>query len=225
MGGAHDFPETRRSIWAAIRRGGPHLEKVLTTYRDPIVAWLRRRGLTVEDAEDVAQDVLSRLAGSVLERACPERGRLRALVKAVSRHALLDHRRTEKAQKRGGRARRVPLEEIEPASDETDDGFDAEWALNLVLQAIYRLLDGATDGRRRQVDFVYQHALKGRGTGELARELGVSAANAKVLLHRGRKLVAREVRSLVREYAASRSELEDELAYLERLMPGEIACR
>jgi DNA-directed RNA polymerase specialized sigma24 family protein len=224
MGGAHEFPETRRSVWEAIRGGRDGLGKVLALYRDPIVGWLRREGLSVEDAEDLAQVVLSRLVDGVLARADPGRGRLRALVKAVSRHALLDFRRSAKTEKRGGRAGRVPLEEIELAADQREgDGFDAEWALNLVLQAIYRLLEGAEPGRRKQVEAVYRSAVVGLSTKDLARELDVTAANAKVLVHRGRKVVGEAVRSLIAEYAASGRELEAELAFLEKLLPGGLA--
>jgi DNA-directed RNA polymerase specialized sigma24 family protein len=88
-----------------------------------------------------------------------------------------------------------------------------------VLQAIYRLLDGADAGKRRQVDAVYQAAIKGLDTAQLAEQLDVSKENAKVLVHRGRKLVAAEVRALVAEYATSGRELDEEVAYLERLMP------
>jgi RNA polymerase sigma factor (sigma-70 family) len=218
-----EFPETRRSVWLAIQRGGSELDRVLALYRDPITGWLRRRGLSLEDAEDVTQDVLTRLTTGVLAGADPARGRLRALVKAVSRHALADHRRAGAAVKRGGRRGRVSLDEVDVADDDGQrDDFDAEWALNLVLQAIYRLLDGAPPGRRRQVEAVYQSAVKELGPADLARELGVSPANAKVLVHRGRKLVAAEVRALVADYAAS-GELDAELAFLAKLLPEGLA--
>src|SRR5262249_39042076 len=158
-----------------------------------------KQGLSAEDAEDIAQDVLERLAGGVLERADPERGRLRALVKAVARHALLDHRRRRRAQKRGGRATRGSLATIDPPAREKDDDFDAEWALGLVLRALYCLLESADAGRRQKVEAVYQRAVKGLEIPELAASLGVSESNAKVLLHRGRKLVAASVRELVAE--------------------------
>lgn len=219
-----EFPPTRPSIWDALRRGGrAELNRVLSLYRDPIVGYLRRRGLGAEDAEDVTQDVLSRLVhGGALERADPARGQLRALIKAVTHHALVDHLRAAAALRRGGGARHVPLED-EPAADPEAPEFDAEWALNLVLQAMYRLLDGAPPGRRRQVEAVYQRAVKGLDTAGLARELGVSPANARVLLHRGRKLVAGAARELVAEYARAGDELEAELTYLERLLPPELA--
>jgi RNA polymerase sigma-70 factor (ECF subfamily) len=220
MAAGRGFPETRRSVWLAIRAGGRALERVLALYRDPIVAWLGRQGLSPEDAEDVTQEVLGRLVG-VLERADPERGRLRALVKAVTRNTLTDHRRAARALKRGGPRTRVPLETVEPAVDAADGDFDAEWAANLVLQAIYRLLDGAPDGRRRQVEAVYRSAVKGLSVAELARELGVTPANAKVLVHRGRKLVTKEVHELITEYTSS-GELDAELAYLRKLLPEDL---
>ena len=57
------------------------LSDLCKTYWRPIFAYLCRRGYSVEDAEDLAQDFFSSvLQGPLLQRADPERGRFRSLL-------------------------------------------------------------------------------------------------------------------------------------------------
>jgi hypothetical protein len=79
---AQEFPTT---FWGRIQsaRGGDDraLDQVLGRYRGPIVAFLRRRGVREDAAEDLCQEVLLRVSrAAFLEKVNPARGRFRSLL-------------------------------------------------------------------------------------------------------------------------------------------------
>src|SRR3954468_24379899 len=84
------------------------LEDLCQTYWPPLYAFLRRRGHTPEDAQDLTQGFFTRL----LERrdfrvADPARGRFRSfLLTALQHYAINEHDRVT-AAKRGGELQRL----------------------------------------------------------------------------------------------------------------------
>jgi len=125
------FPGT---VWTTIRRAGEDdreaLERFASEYRPPVLRFLRRRGFSPPDAEDLCQEVFLRLIrGRVLSRAEPSRGRFRNLLLTVATRVVQDNARKRRAT--------VPLEE-EPAGAAESD-FDGEWALELLQKAFAHL--------------------------------------------------------------------------------------
>ncbi len=126
------FPTT---IWTTIRQAGAQdadaLREFAGRYRAPVLEFVRRRGFADSDAEDVCQDVFVRvLAGGVLAKADPRRGRFRSLLLAVTMHVMQDRRR-----RRGEAA----VEDLEPPDRQPD--FDRAWALYLTERALERLAE------------------------------------------------------------------------------------
>jgi len=181
------FPTT---TWTTIRRAGESdgeaLETFASSYREPVLRFLRRRGFAHADAEDLCQEVFVRvLRGRVLARADAERGRFRSLLLAVVTHVVQDHRR---------RRREPPAGDLDPAVPAAE--FDREWVLDLVEKGFERL---------RKEESPYYGVLR-------AHLEGVSQDRNRLWIARG-KLLAR-IRHEVALTCSSPGDLEEELAHL-----------
>jgi RNA polymerase sigma factor (sigma-70 family) len=124
------FPNT---VWDLVRDAGARepdaLERFARAYRAPVVRFLRGRGASAQECEDLCHEVFVRLLrGGVLAKADPERGRFRALLCTVTKNVLIDWRR---------RRPQPPVAMAEPAAPEPD--FDRAWALHHVERAMERL--------------------------------------------------------------------------------------
>ena len=124
------FPTT---IWTTIRDAGVEdeaaLESFATRYRQPVLEYIRRRGFSANDAEDICQDVFVRvLNGGVLAKADRSRGRFRSLLLTVTTRVIQDRLR---------KRRDIPAEDLEPPTDEPD--FDRHWAVHLTERAMAEL--------------------------------------------------------------------------------------
>lgn len=189
------FPTT---VWTDIVRAGARdrdaLEAFARRYREPVLEFIRRRGLTDAEAEDACQDALLRiLKGDVLARADAGRGRFRALVLTVVQRTLIDRAR------RDARSPAVPLEQ-EPASGERDPDFDRVWVLHLAERALQAL---------REEGSGYHDVLRGHLAGE---------PQDRQRLWLARKKLIAKIRHEVALTCASHEEFEDEVAYLSRYL-------
>src|SRR5579864_9082625 len=97
--------------WSVVRAAGRSdttsataaLEKLCRTYWYPLYAYVRRRGHTPEDAQDLTQEFFARLLeGQSLAGADPELGRFRSFLQTSMNHFLTDEWKKAKAKKRGG---------------------------------------------------------------------------------------------------------------------------
>jgi RNA polymerase sigma-70 factor (ECF subfamily) len=200
------FPETS---WTTIRSAGkkdePALERFAERYREPVLAFIRGRGLRDPEADDVCQDVFLRLMKSeTLAGADPSRGRFRSLLLAVAVHSIQDQAR---------KARREPLpigagpieagavEPVDPATlPEKDEAFDRAWILHLSERALARLREESPSYHAALKD-----SLEGRGHDR-----------QKVWIAR-KKLVAL-IRDEVMRTCSSHLDFEQEVAYLTRFL-------
>ena len=104
------FPLTDWPLVAASRQPSPSpdcepLAEICSRYWYPVYAFLRRRGHRPDDAEDLTQGFFTHLiANRVLERASPERGRLRSLLLACLTNFVANEQDRLRAIKRGGRS-------------------------------------------------------------------------------------------------------------------------
>lgn len=219
------FPTTIWSRMSEVRRHDPRaLDDLARAYRPPVVLFARRTGFSAEDSEDLAQEVFIRLLSSaVLETADRKKGRFRTLVLAVTRHVIADFHRDRYALKRGGGVVHVTLEAAEQvlrAPEERDDGFDRDWANNLVALALEQLrLHCETGGKPYHKTLTVFLEL---GTyAKVAQALGIAEAQVKKYLHRARGHVLQSIRDRIAFYASSREEYEEDLARLRGYFPFE----
>ena len=79
------------------------LERLCRTYWYPLYGFVRRRGHSPEDAQDLTQDFFARfLSKKYFKLANPERGRFRAFLLTALKHFLIHEWEKGQAAKRGG---------------------------------------------------------------------------------------------------------------------------
>src|ERR1700739_716990 len=110
------------------------LENLCRTYWYPLYAYVRRRGFSPEDAQDLTQAFfLSLLKGHSLARADQSRGRFRSFLLGAANYFLANEWARVQAQKRGGGQKVLSLDlaaaesrfDLEPAHTDTPDkAFD-----------------------------------------------------------------------------------------------------
>jgi RNA polymerase sigma factor (sigma-70 family) len=204
------------------------LTTLCETYWYPLYAFLRSRGYTPQDAEDLTQAFFARLLEKrTLGQADPSRGRFRSFLLTSLTNFAANEREKAASQKRGGGAPTMSLEfenaegrfQREPATDETPETvFDRRWAMTLLDRVLARLkAEMMRADKASQFD-----PLKAYLTGdqpqlsyaETARVLGLSDGALRVAVHRLRRRFRDLIRDEIAQTVSSPEEIEDELRHL-----------
>ncbi len=122
---------TTTTILHALRdpRNDRAWERFVSRFRDPLVAFARRSGLSNADADDAAQETLVELARALREgRYDRDKGRLSAWLFGIARRCVLRHRQRE-ARSRERPAEDNAMHAIEQQTDEksVEDLWNTEW--------------------------------------------------------------------------------------------------
>jgi len=110
------FPDTQWSVVLRASRGGEAeskkaLAELYSAYWYPLYVFARRSDQQPVDAEDLVQDFFVELNGqNVWADADPLRGRLRTFLLVCFQRWVIQARRREHTQRRGGGAAHVPLD-------------------------------------------------------------------------------------------------------------------
>src|SRR5438094_560997 len=143
-----NFPSTNWSLLAQTTLEGQSearaaLEELCRRYWSPLHHFIRLRGFSETEAQDVTQEFLLRLLQqNSLQRADRERGRFRSFLLGALMHFLADEFDRRHALKRGAGVAPVPLDDgadklADPSA--ADVGlFDREWALAILEHALRR---------------------------------------------------------------------------------------
>jgi DNA-directed RNA polymerase specialized sigma24 family protein len=153
------FPSTHWSVVLAAGRsqGEPELARtalaeLCQVYWVPLYGFVRSRGHTVHDAQDLTQSFFAYvLEHKVYARADRQKGRFRSFLLASLKNFLADAADRERTLKRGGAQILLPLHEEQAQEAESlfqthsgmsneDRLFDRSWAEALVAAALERLL-------------------------------------------------------------------------------------
>lgn len=231
--GAQAFPPTRWSlVLAATRKDSPEsaaaLESLCRAYWYPLYAYIRRRGQSPQDAQDLTQEFFCRLLEKRwLDSADREKGRLRAFLVAALKNFMSNQWRRSSAQRRGGGQTQVPFDTAfaesryaadAPAKLEPDAAFDREWALTLLDLTVNRLrAEYAATGRPGDFEALKSCLLAGRGEMDyaaLAARIGLNEGAARVAAHRMRKRFRQIYREEISQTLADGADLEGELRHL-----------
>jgi RNA polymerase sigma factor (sigma-70 family) len=228
--GGHLFATTRWSMVLRARGESKDAHESLAAlceaYWYPLYAFVRRQGHSPHDAQDLTQEFFARLIENEwLDGVARERGRFRSWLLASMRHFLANEWNRARAQKRGGGAVVVSLDETdaegrylhEPA-DITDATqlFERRWALTLLDNVLARLEREMHDTGKA----VHFTALKAALTGEqvtfsvAAGQLGMSEGAVRVAVHRLRERYRELLRAAVADTVESDADVEAELQHL-----------
>jgi len=227
------FPTTHWSLVlaAADERSsgaGDALESLCRAYWYPLYVYLRRKGYSAADAQDLTQEFFSRLLSKdYLSIADRNRGKFRSFLLGSMEHFLAREWNKAHAQKRGGGRSHFSLNEkdsenryrIEPADTLTPDKvFDRRWATTLLDQAMAKLREECISDDKGDLFSKVQYLLPGeRGTAsyaQIAADLNISEDAIKMAVHRLRRCYGELVRAEIAHRVASPREAQEELQYL-----------
>ncbi|HUI06729.1 MAG TPA: sigma-70 family RNA polymerase sigma factor [Verrucomicrobiae bacterium] len=218
-------------VLAAGRSDAPQaqdaLEQLCRTYWYPLYAYVRRRGYSPADAEDLTQAFFAwLLERKWLERADRQRGRFRSFLLTSMSNFLANEWDKARTQKRGG-GRIVSLQRDEaetrcarePADNLTpEQSFEWRWALAVLDQVMNRLsAEFARDGKAKLFEAL-KPCLLGERTAQpyaaLASRLAMTEGSVKVAVHRLRQRYRQLLRDEIAHTVATPEEVEEELRYL-----------
>ncbi len=202
------------------------LDGLLRRYWKPLYAYFRQKGQTPADAEDLVQGLMNELlAKDKLAELEQSRGRFRSWLRVCARHFLVDHLRHQRAGKRDPGTPLVSFEELaasdglpfEPAGPDTDDGFADAWRRSVLTRAI-TLTRKACEDAGRSEDFAIFCRYYCSGESEQLSWKQIAArhnlANWKYAARKAdwvKSRLAMAVRTEIRQYVDSESEVDDEI--------------
>ena len=221
------------------------LEELCRIYWRPVFAFVRRRGYSAADAQDLTQDFfLDLLSGDFLSRADRTKGRFRSLLLATLDHFLADAWDRARAHKRGGKFSFISWEDCPAESGDKawqadpasvawtpEKAFDVRWAQALLAQVFASLRAAhARPASRRETFETLQPFLTANPSPAAASPSSYEsvAGRLKVTVPAVKSAVFRlrqQYRALLREEVArtvdSTSDIDDELRYLGALLREE----
>jgi RNA polymerase sigma factor (sigma-70 family) len=204
------------------------LEELCRTYWFPLYAYVRRRGRSKEDAEDLTQEFFARfLAKNYLEDLRAERGRFRAYLLASLKHFLANEWDKSQRRKRGGPLEKLSLDwhtadtqfQIASTAEPSPDrAFDREWAMALLGKVIERLrAECDAEGKGKQFEQLKIFLTAGKGAvphAEAAAALGLEETAARVAVHRLRKRYRALLRDEISQTLSAPAQADEEMRAL-----------
>jgi RNA polymerase sigma factor (sigma-70 family) len=203
------------------------LESLCRTYWRPVYAFLRRKGYSPADAQDLTQEFFFRLIRQrSLASADPKRGRFRSFLLGALRHFLADEWDKARAAKRGGgqtliswdaEAETTYLEKV-PWGLSPDQVFAQQWAWTLVSTALERMsMDHAAEGKVHQFELLKPFLTEeppAQGYDDLSAELGANRNTIAKTIQRLRQRFRLLVRQAALQTVSNPADLEDEVHQL-----------
>ena len=204
------------------------LEELCRSYWFPLYAYVRRRGHTKADAEDLTQAFFEKfLAKNYLEGLSAEHGRFRAFLLASLKHFLANEWDKSQRQKRGSGATHLSLDwqtadskfQVAATNEPSpDQAFDREWALALLSKVIERLqADCVAEGKAKLFDQLKVFLAEGKGEtaqSEVAKALGMEEGAVRVAVHRLRKRYRQLLRDEIANTLSDPAMVEEEMRAL-----------
>jgi RNA polymerase sigma-70 factor (ECF subfamily) len=225
------FPTTQWSVLAKASLNGETgarqaLDDLCRRYRSPLQRYIRFRGYSESEAEDLTQEfLLHLLSHSALKRAKPELGRFRSFLLGALRRFLADERDRRSAQKRGGGTVHFSLEETPNLATEGEPAeliFDREWALTILENALRNLEEEfsspSVNARFEVLRQFLPGALAPPTYEEAAARLNLSLAALKSELHRVRRRFKALVRQELATTVSAPHEIDQEMLHLQQIL-------
>ena len=204
------------------------LEDLCKAYWQPLYAFVRRQGHSIDEARDLTQAYFTHLLEKdSLRGLTPDAGRFRSFLLTSIKNLLADERRRELALKRGSRSPAISLDfalventlPIEPSDERTPETlFEKRWALTVLERTLERVREDST---RRGASRTFEH-LKRYLTGEqptpsyreVAAELDMTEEAVAMAVHRLRKRYGQSLRDEIGGTIAVAEDVDDEIRYL-----------
>lgn len=208
--------------------GERHFEAMVQAYWRPVFWSLARQWRCPhEDALDLTQEFFLRLyEKDFLEKAAPERGRFRTFLKLQLRNLAIDDLRRRRAQKRGGAAARVALQDAagtEPAWSGLgpEEEFDRLWAAELLSRSLRELEETLNEEGKELHYRAFSNCCSTRfpmSYRQCAESLGIKETDVRGFIYRSRQRLRDILVRRVRETVEHEHDAEDELNGLLQLL-------
>lgn len=227
------FVTTRWTLVMAAGRapsaaGRDALAELCQLYWPPLYAYARRRGHSVEEAQDLTQAFFTRfLEKHDVEDADPARGRFRSFLLKAFQHFLFNQHERAHAGKRGGGVHFVPLEieaaearyAAEPSDTLTPERiYERQWAVAVIDRARAHLrADLSAAGKQPLFDALHDLLMgdkPDRSFADIGRTLAMSEGAVRVTVHRLRRRLRDLIRAEILITVADDKDVDEELDYL-----------
>jgi len=208
------------------------LARLCQTYWYPLYAYVRRKGHSPHDAEELTQEFfLQVLEHNWVARADRSRGRFRSFLLMALNRFLANAWDRAQTEKRGGKWRRVPLTldgaesrfSREPAETRTpEQEFERQWALTLLEHVLNALRKEYIERGQAVLFEALKASLVGRRETQPYQQLGVTLGmtegSVKVAVFRLRQRYRQRLMEEIAHTVASRDEAESEVRHLFRVL-------
>jgi RNA polymerase sigma-70 factor (ECF subfamily) len=237
--GGASFQTTHWTLVLQAQQGEPtqSAQQALATfceaYWPPLYAFLRRRGYSPADAQDLVQGFFAYLlAKRTLSRADKEKGRLRTFLLTSLQNFVMDERDRSRTTKRGGGHQILSFDEYQPeaeaamlATAHLDDVgcYDVTWASNIARRAWEHLhqvfaAEGKTQLLEELKPFIAGAGAMSSNQEEAAARLGVPIATLRTWLSRLRQRYRNLLRMEVASTVSDPADVDGELHYLHSIL-------
>jgi RNA polymerase sigma-70 factor (ECF subfamily) len=236
------FPSTHWSV--VLAAGGSQVEpqaamaalaELCQTYWAPLYSFVRSRGYSVHDAQDLTQSFFAYLIErKIYARVDRQRGRFRSFLLASLKNFLADASDRARTLKRGGAQELLPLheEQINEAESVFQNHrtasteeliFDRSWAEALVAAGLERLsANYRSEGKEKLFNelriFLAGCAGPPPAYSELAARLGMTESTLRSHVTRLRARYREVLRTEVRQTVETEAEVDEELHELLRVL-------
>jgi len=219
-------------VLRARNAGGRGSEEALAalcrTYWYPLYAYVRRRGHSPDQAQDLTQEFFCRLLErDFLSGVSRDKGRFRSFLLASCEHFLSNQREAMAALKRGQGREKLLLDVqdaegrylLEPGHSLTPERlFERRWALTLLEESVAQLRDECERAGKGPLFAALRPFLTGDGQPEsyrrTAEALGMSEGALKVAVHRLRRRYRERLRAEIARTVGDPGSVEDEIRHL-----------
>jgi RNA polymerase sigma factor (sigma-70 family) len=232
------FPSTHWSVVLAAGRSQAEpemadaaLAELCQVYWAPLYGFVRSRGHTVHDAQDLTQSFFAYLLEhKVYARVDRRKGRFRSFLLASLKNFLADAADKERTLKRGGAQVFLPLHEEQAQEAESlfqthsgmsneDRLFDRSWAEALVAAALERLLADYKREAKEQLFNALRIFIAGGAEppptyADLTDRLGITESTLRSHVTRLRARYREALRTEVRRTVDSEKQVDQELREL-----------
>ena len=233
------FSTTHWSVVLAARdtaspQAGAALAELCRTYWYPLYAFVRRKGHSPHDAEDLTQAFFARLLEkNYVAQADRERGRFRSYLLMALTHFLADEWDKSRRQKRGGgremisfdaasaeeRYRLEPIDQLDAAKL-----YERRWVTTLFDKVLARLEQEFRDAEKGPLFAALKSSLLAEPDGPsyagLRAQMGLTESAVKQTVHRMRRRYRELFREEIAQTVAGPDEVDDELNHIFAVLSG-----
>jgi RNA polymerase sigma-70 factor (ECF subfamily) len=227
------FDQTRWSVVLSAQRddtiaANEAMAILCQTYWYPLYAYVRRKGKSPQEAEDLTQEFFARMIEKrYLDIADQERGKFRSFLLCSFKYFLANEYDKSQALKRGGGMQVVSIDQteaedrytLEPVDSLTPDKlYQRRWAMMMIEQTLESLRSDMEAANKLELFEALKGSLTMSGCQkpytELSEQLGMSVSAIKVTVHRMRKQYRAQLREYIAQTVQSPDEVDEEIAHL-----------